>query len=305
MITANDLIVADDHEVPMWREGDRKVTVRPLVQGDTANAWSYLDWMCSASSNAAASMAMAHLVLLRQTRDEYPGMAQNLDALLNSTPKAELQRMLVSAMESPVRRNGLDPAKLRQGSLFTRRGKERIPAAGSHTTARALLEFAVRMEQGKLVDPFSSLEIKRLLYLTDERIRYASSPALESSAVYYKSGSLYSCKPEAGFVCGEYEGNVKNFLNSLAIVETVDRKPELHYIAVVLSNVLRRNSAVEHQTLATRIHRLIEARHPARTPPAPPVTVEPEKREGVEKKPSEPERDGSPPSRRSSDRTRR
>jgi hypothetical protein len=306
MITANDLIVADDHEVPMWREGDRKVTVRPLVQGDTANAWSYLDWMSSASSNAAASMAMAHLILLRQTRADYVSMSQHLDDLLNSTPKPELQRMLVTAMESPVRRNGLNPAKLRQGSLFTRRGKERIPAAGSHTTARALLEFAVRMEQGKLVDPFSSLEIKRLLYLTDERIRYASSPALESSAVYYKSGSLYACKPEPGFACGEYEGNVKNFLNSLAIVETFDRKPELHYIAVVLSNVLRRNSALEHQTLATGIHRLIEARHPAQTPPAPPAATKPNESKGVEEKASEsPERDASQPSRRSSDRTRR
>ena len=122
MVTANDLIVADDHEVPMWREGDRKVTVRPLVQGDTANAWSYLDWMCSASSNAAASMAMAHLILLRQTRTDYVDMSQNLDDLLNATPKAELQRMLVSAMESPVRRNGLDLGRTR--SQQRRRGDD-------------------------------------------------------------------------------------------------------------------------------------------------------------------------------------
>jgi hypothetical protein len=30
---------------------------------------------------------------------------------------------------------------------------------------------------------------------------------------------------------------------------------------VVMSNVLRKNSAVEHQTLATRLHRLIEGYH--------------------------------------------
>jgi hypothetical protein len=32
-------------------------------------------------------------------------------------------------------------------------------------------------------------------------------------------------------------------------------------MVVVMSNVLRKNSAVAHQTLATRIHRLIEARN--------------------------------------------
>jgi hypothetical protein len=31
-----------------------------------------------------------------------------------------------------------------------------------------------------------------------------------------------------------------------------------------MSNVLRKNSAVAHQTLATRIHRLIEAYHRGR-----------------------------------------
>jgi hypothetical protein len=113
------------------------------------------------------------------------------------------------------------------------------------------------MEQGKLVDAWSSLEIKRLLYLTDRRIRYASSPALSDSAVYFKSGSLYSCKPEAGFVCEKYHGNVKNYMNSLAVVESTGGK-RLHYLSVVLSNVLRKNSAVEHETLATRIHHLIE-----------------------------------------------
>jgi hypothetical protein len=77
--------------------------------------------------------------------------------------------------------------------------------------------------------------------------------------VYFKSGSLYSCKPEPGFACGKYKGNVRNFMNSTAIVEVSERTPPLHYIAVVLSNVLRRNSAVEHQTLGTRIHRLVIA----------------------------------------------
>jgi hypothetical protein len=131
-----------------------------------------------------------------------------------------------------------------------------------------LLRYIVRMEQGRLVDEFSSRAIKRLLYMTERRIRYASAPILNDSAVYFKSGSLYSCKPEPGFVCKKYHGNVKNYMNSVAVVETPAGVNRLHYIATLISNVLYKNSAVEHQTLGTRIHKLIEAAHPPQpTPP--------------------------------------
>jgi hypothetical protein len=118
------------------------------------------------------------------------------------------------------------------------------------------------MEQGRLVDPFSSLEIKRLLYLTEKRIRYASQPALASSALYFKSGSLYSCQPEPGYACGKFLGNRLNFMNSMVLVETHDRNPPLRYAVAVLSNVLRKNSSDVHQQLALGIHRLIESLHP-------------------------------------------
>ena len=36
-------------------------------------------------------------------------------------------------------------------------------------------------------------------------------------------------------------------------------KQKLYYMVVVMSNVLRKNSAVAHQTLATRIHKLIQS----------------------------------------------
>ncbi len=119
------------------------------------------------------------------------------------------------------------------------------------------------MEQGRLVDEFSSRELKRLLYMTERRIRYASSPALKDAALYFKSGSLYSCKKEEGFKCGKYKGNVKNYMNSVAVVEYPAGGPRLYYMTTLISNVLRKNSAVDHQTLATRIHRLIEKAHPA------------------------------------------
>jgi hypothetical protein len=53
-------------------------------------------------------------------------------------------------------------------------------------------------------------------------------------------------------------------LNSLAIIESPAAERNIYYIVAVMSNVLRKNSAVAHQTLATRIHRLIEGYHRGR-----------------------------------------
>jgi hypothetical protein len=128
------------------------------------------------------------------------------------------------------------------------------------------MQLVLRMEQGRLVDEWSSRQIKRLLYMTERRIRYASSPALADSAVYFKSGSLYDCEPEPGFNCGPYRGNVLNYMNSVAIIESPARERELHYAVTLISNVLRKNSAATHQALATSIHRLIEEMHAAPAP---------------------------------------
>jgi hypothetical protein len=111
------------------------------------------------------------------------------------------------------------------------------------------------------VDAFSSREIKRLMYMTQRRIRFASSPALNDAAVYFKSGSLYRCRPEPEFTCRKYEGNVENMMNSVAIVESPAGRFTLHYLVTLMSNVPRKNSAVAHQTFATRLHRLIKSFH--------------------------------------------
>jgi hypothetical protein len=187
-------------------------------------------------------------------------------------------------MLPPLTRNGLDKEKLRQGSLFTAEGKRRVPGTNSVGTSRDFMHLIVKMEQGRLVDRFSSEEIKRLIYLTDRRIRYASSPALNDAAVFFKSGSLYSCKQESGFKCGKYMGNVRNYMNSVAIVETeqTDGVLPLRYAVVVMSNVLRKNSAVEHQTLATRIHRLMQEAHPVPTAEVAPAATSVPATAGIE-----------------------
>ena len=123
----------------------------------------------------------------------------------------------------------------------------------------------MHLEQGKVVDIFSSREIKRLMYITQKRIRYASHPVLNNAAVYFKSGSLYGCRREPGIKCEKYKGTSVNLLNSVAIVESpAGAEQQLFYLVVVSSNVLKENSAVAHQTLALRLHRLIEKRQLAR-----------------------------------------
>lgn len=262
MITADAFSHYDHHVVRLWDPGTGTVTRRPLRDGDRASMWTYLDWMMSPSSNAAAGMLQKHLILLAHYGKAYPVSEAEQERFFKETSRAQLGEIFARAIQTPVTRNGLDIRSLRQGSFFTHEGKKRVPGPTSYATSLELMRYLLRMEQGKLVDAFSSREIKRLLYVTERRIRYASSPALVNAAVYFKSGSLYSCKPEPGFKCRKYHGNVRNYMNSAAIVESPAGRNQLYYMVTLLSNVLRKNSAVDHQTLATRIHRLIEADHP-------------------------------------------
>jgi hypothetical protein len=267
-ITANDFIIKDSHVVPVYKPGDTTVLRRPIEIGDTTSLWTWFDWMCSASSNAAGSQLISELVLLKRFGEDYPVSPDVAAAFFAETPQKEQTKILLDALETPLTRNGLDVQLLRQGSFFTREGKRRIPGTTSLATSNELLRYMMLMEQGKLVDPFSSLEIKKLIYLTDGRIRYAASSALDDAAVYFKSGSLYSCKPEPGYQCGKYMGNKWNFLNSATIVETHDPNQRMHYIVVVLSNVLKKNSAEEHENLATDIHNLLKQLHPPKGEPS-------------------------------------
>lgn len=265
-VIADEFVISDSHTVRRWDREKAQLIRRPLQPGDPGTLFENLDWMLSASSNSAAASVMKHGMLLKAFGRDYPPDDAAGKAFFRETPRGELTALLARFVQEPVTRNGLDLARLRQGSFFTRVGKQKVQGTSSHATARELMKFALRMEQGRLVDEFSSRELKRLLYSTERRIRYASSPALFDSAVYFKSGSLFGCEPEPGFVCRAYAGNVRNFMNSVAIVEYPAEAPRIHYIVTLMSNVLRRNSAVDHQTLATRIHRLMQSRHPAPGP---------------------------------------
>ena len=47
-------------------------------------------------------------------------------------------------------------------------------------------------------------------------------------------------------------------MNSVAIVEQEFDGVKMHYMVVVISNVLRENGAVTHQTMGTNVHRQIK-----------------------------------------------
>jgi hypothetical protein len=265
MIVADRFIRYDEHDVAIWNAKSQRMIYRPLKQDDVANLWSYLDWMLSASSNAAASMVMKQVLLLEQFGVRYPVSESEANVFIKQTPRAKLGKLLADAMQRGVIGSGLNPKRIRQGKFFTSEGKRRIPGLRSYATPRELMRFLLHLEQGKVVDAFSSREIKRLMYMTQKRIRYASHPALNDAAVYFKSGSLYGCRKEAGFKCEKYKGNALNLLNSVAIIESpAGAEQQLFYLVVVSSNVLKDNSSVAHQTLALRLQRLIEKRHRAR-----------------------------------------
>lgn len=272
IITADKFILYDEHKVHLWNPQKKTLQIRELRLGDRGSLWEYLDWTLSASSNAAAAMLMKQAMLLHHFGQTYPLKEDRAVAFFKDTPRQQLLNLYKKTFLVPLTRNGLDLKSFRQGSFFTYNGKQQLPTGySSYGTARELMRFLVLMEQGKLVDTFSSLEIKRLLYMTKHRIRYASSPALDDSAVYFKSGSLYSCNNAPGIACKKYQGNVRNHMNSIAVVETPAGIKRLFYITVLISNVLDKNSAVDHQTLATKIHRSIEADHPP--PPTPPGQI--------------------------------
>jgi acid stress-induced BolA-like protein IbaG/YrbA len=262
VVTADRFAHTDHHAIRLFNVDTRTLVRRPMQDGDTGNLWEYLDWTLSVSSNSAAAMTMRDAMLLRQFGEAYPLPDAKISPFFDGTPGKDKTALFQETFWQPVTRNGLSLNDIRQGSFFTREGKRLVAGGGlSYASARSLMQYLLLMEQGQLVDEWSSRALKRLLYMTERRIRYASSPALRDAAVYFKSGSLYSCQAEEGFKCGKYKGNKRNYMNSVAIVEADVEGKRLHYIVTLVSNVLRENSAVAHQTLGTKIHQLMKQRH--------------------------------------------
>lgn len=248
--------LTDEHTIPIYNIDTQKLVKRQVIASDVFTLFEWADHMMSVSNNGAASIVWREVLLMQAFGDKYPDLTED-EAMIyfKTTPKKELTDIGNDVVNLPLRDIGITNDEWRLGSFFTRGANTYVgDKGGSIGTTLGLMKFLVQLEQGNVVDIKSSLEMKRLMYMTDRRIRYAQSPVLKEAAVYFKSGSLYKCDRSNGEACGKYMGNVSNFMNSVAIVEHPDN---CNYIVVLMTNVLRKNSATDHMMLAASIDKII------------------------------------------------
>jgi hypothetical protein len=265
VIKATQWAVGDHHTIPKFDLVSGKMRYQILKKGERYTLGEWIDHMVSVSANSAASVLWREAMLLRHFGSKYPPTAQDAKAFFSLTPKKELQRLSLAVIEEPLRAVGVKPEEFRQGTMFTPYGRRTVPGTRSFASPLGLARILLRMEQGRLVDTWSSLEMKRFLYVTKRRVRYIFAPELRHAAVYFKSGSMYGCKPEAGFTCKQFEGNRLNLMNAVVEVESpaTPGPGQRRYIAVLMSNVLKVNAAWDHSRIAAEIEKAVRERQVA------------------------------------------
>lgn len=259
LVRAGDWVYNEIHVVPKWDESAARNRFSVLNTADEFRLSEWIDHAISASANGAGSVIWREALLIHHFGSAYPVSDQVRTEFFTKTSKATLSEIARDVITQPMLEAGIDISNLRQGSFFTATGKMKVPGTTSYATPRELARWAFRLEQGRLVDAWSSLQMKKYLYLTKRRYRYAYAPELSAQAVFFKSGSLYSCKPEPEFRCGKYIGNKQNLMNSLAIVEGSEES-DPHYISVLMSDVMKINSAWDHSRIAAATDAIVRTR---------------------------------------------
>jgi len=254
VVKGGPFAVYDHHTIPEYDPETERYSRPRVNQQHEFTLYEWADHMLSVSNNGAACVVWREAILMRVFGPSYPKLTrQEAEDYFKNTPRGELRDLSKSVISEPLRHLGIGEDEFRVGTMFTRGASAIVPPeGGSSASPRGLMKWMTALESGRITDLPSSLEIKRLLYMTDRRIRYARAPVLDSAAVYFKSGSLYGCKPDTE--CGKYKGNRMNFMNSVCIVEQADGT---RYLVALMTNVLGRNSGWDHQLLATRIDRMI------------------------------------------------
>ena len=262
-IVADRWVIPNSHAVPVVAADWSGVTHRGVRVGDEFSLWEWIDHALSPSSNAAGTMAWKHAMLMEAFGARYPVSTQEAEAFFRETSKSELGALAYRVIEEPLLEVGLDTAQLKLRSFFTNTAAGIVPGQASLVTPEQLIRWMVKLEQGRIVDRWSSLEIKKLMYFTRRRYRYAASSRLDSAAVFFKSGSLFRCKPEPGYQCVQYKGNLQNLMHSVAIIESPAgaERPRV-YLVAMMSDVLKINSAQAHQEIAAQIEQLIRSLNP-------------------------------------------
>ena len=268
-VDAGDWVLGESNDVPHFDAATGFNRFGPVRPDNRLRLSEWIDHMISPSANAAASVVWREAILIRHFSSGYPIGTERAEAFFRDTPKQQLTSLGLSIISDPLNRAGINTRDIQQGSLWTRTGKTRVPGTVSFATPRELARVMFRLEQGRLVDLWSSLEMKRYLYTTKRRYRYVFAPELHDAAVYFKSGSFYGCREEAGFKCRKYMGNLRNLMNSVAVIESPARttaqtdapgRGQIRYIVALMSNVLRVNSAWDHSRMAVAIDKAVKTR---------------------------------------------
>jgi len=246
----------DHHTIPVYDIDSDKLTKRQVVASDEFSLYEWADHMVSVSNNGAASVLYRETMLLDAFGRNYADLTEEeAENYFVETDRDSLTSQANRVVNQPLRDLGITEDDWRLGGMFTRpAGKYVGREGGSIGTPKGLMKFLVALEQGNVIDEESSLEMKRLLYMTDRRIRYAHSNRLDDAAVYFKSGSFYKCDREKNPNCSDYAGNVFNYMNSVIIVEQPNGKK---YIVCLMTNVLNKNSAGAHMYLASSIDKVV------------------------------------------------
>lgn len=249
--------LTDEHTIPIYNIETKKLVKRQVIASDVFTLFEWADHMLSVSNNGAASIVWREVLLMEAFGNKYPALTQEeADKYFKETNRKLLTDLGNDVVNLPLRDLGISKDEWRLGTFFTRGANTYVGAKdGSIGTPIGLMKFLIKLEQGNIVDTQSSLEMKRLMYMTDRRIRYAQSPALKEAAVYFKSGSLYKCDRSKGEACGKYMGNVQNYMNSVVIVEHPDN---CKYMVALMSNVLRKNSGTDHMILASQVDKVVK-----------------------------------------------
>lgn len=249
----------DHHTIPVYDIETDKQVKRKVVANDVFSLYEWLDHMVSVSNNGAATVIFREVMLMNHFGKDYPKLTDD-DALnyFKENRRDTLTNRANRSINQPLRDLGITEDEWRLGGMFTHASAKYVGRkGGSSATPKGLMKFLVLLEQGNILDEETSLEMKRLIYLTDRRIRYAQSPKLNDAAVYFKSGSFYKCDREKNPNCGNYQGNVFNYMNSVIIVEHPNGKK---YMVCLMTNVLNKNSAWEHLDLANKIDDIINVK---------------------------------------------
>ncbi|KAB1067532.1 hypothetical protein F6U93_10840 [Tamlana haliotis] len=255
-VTSGIFGTGDHHTIPVYNIETEKQVKRKVVASDVFSLYEWLDHMVSVSNNGAATVVYREVMLMNHYGKDYPELTDE-EALnyFKETRKDTLTNRANRVINQPLRDLGITKDEWRLGGMFTHASAKYVGRkGGSSATPKGLMKFLVALEQGNIHDKETSLEMKRLIYLTDRRIRYAQSPRLKKAAVYFKSGSYYKCDRTKNPNCGDYQGNVFNYMNSVIIVEHPNGKK---YMVCLMTNVLNKNSAWAHLDLANKIDRII------------------------------------------------